>query len=294
VRHTLSRIGTCTSIIAVVGAMSLPLVAAGTVAGASVRPSAPLSRMQIARNFISHLKIGPPRQVSGMNVADSGSSDISSTWSGYADTPSTPASAYTQVSATWTQPSAQCPATGITMAVFWVGLDGFTSDPVEQDGTLIECFEGYASYADFWEVYPRDNVEFEHSVRAGDSITSSVSQVGTSYTFTVTDHTRRSASFTTTLTCRRCANSGAPSSAEWISVAPCCKNAAGALYNLANFKKWTLTGAAETYDGTAGNIKSGPKVNKAVMKDSKGRVQEQPSGLTGSGTSFTDTWKSAT
>jgi hypothetical protein len=271
--------------------MSLPLVATGTLAGASARPSAQLSRMQTARNLLSHLKIGPPRQGNGIHFANTPPA-VSSTWSGFADSPGAPASSYSAVSGTWTQPSAECPATGLTMAVFWVGIDGFATDPVAQDGTIIECFEGYATYADFWEVYPRNGVQFEHAIKAGDSLTSSVSQVGMIYTFTVTDLTHPSASFTTSQKCGRCADASA-SSAEWIAVAPCCRNVAGDLYKLADFKKWTVTDAARTYDGIAGDIKSGPTVNKMVMKDSKGRVQAQPSELKGSGTSFTDTWKSS-
>jgi hypothetical protein len=274
--------------------MSLPLVAGGAVAGASVRPSASLSRMQIARNFISHLRFGPPGQGSGMHFAGGGHAPFSSTWSGYADTPGTPAGTYTAVSGSWIEPTAVCPPTGITIAMFWVGLDGFSTDPVEQDGTQIECFEGYASYADWWEVYPMDSLRFEFAVKPGDSITSSVSRVGTTYTFTVTDHTHGSASFTATQKCAKCADSGADSSAEWIASAPCCKNAAGDPYNLANFKEWVLTGAADTYDGTAGNIESGPTVNESVTRDSHGRVQVQPGAVTGGGTSFTDTWERST
>jgi hypothetical protein len=250
--------------------------------------------MQIAGNFISHLSIGPPKQGSGMHFASAGRTGISSTWSGYADTPGTPASTYTAVSGSWTEPTAECPATGTTIAMFGVGLDGFSSDPVEQDGTLIECFDGYASYADWWEVYPMDDLRLEYSVTPGDSITASVSQVGTTYTFTVTDNTHGSASFTATQKCAKCADSGADSSAEWIAMAPCCKNAAGDLYKLANFKEWILTDAAETYDGTAGNIESGPTVNESVLRDSHGHVQAQPGAVTGGGTSFTDTWERST
>src|SRR5215469_2806759 len=64
----------------------------------------------------------------------------STNWAGYADT----GSSFSQVSASWTEPSATCSKSKTQLAAFWVGIDGFTSSSVEQDGTLIECSRGKA------------------------------------------------------------------------------------------------------------------------------------------------------
>jgi hypothetical protein len=37
-----------------------------------------------------------------------------------------------------------------SLAAFWVGIDGYSSDTVEQDGTIIESYEGTVYYYDWW------------------------------------------------------------------------------------------------------------------------------------------------
>jgi Peptidase A4 family len=67
-----------------------------------------------------------------------GLSDVTSTnWSGYADT----GSSFSDVSASWTEPGASCSSRTTSLAAFWVGIDGYSSDSVEQDGTMIECYD---------------------------------------------------------------------------------------------------------------------------------------------------------
>ncbi|MGN6721755.1 MAG: G1 family glutamic endopeptidase, partial [Marmoricola sp.] len=58
------------------------------------------------------------------------SSSTSSNWSGYATT----MGPFTSVSASWTQPTVNCAATGKKSAYssFWVGIDGDGSSTVEQ------------------------------------------------------------------------------------------------------------------------------------------------------------------
>ena len=61
----------------------------------------------------------------------------STNWSGYAL--SGPRGAYTAISTSWTQPAAACGGGGNEYAAFWVGLDGFNSNGVEQTGTDSDC-----------------------------------------------------------------------------------------------------------------------------------------------------------
>ena len=61
--------------------------------------------------------------------------------------------------------------------MFWVGIDGFTSGSVEQDGTLIECSGGRAFYFTWWEMFPTNSIQVVgSSVRPGDAISASVVQ----------------------------------------------------------------------------------------------------------------------
>ena len=97
----------------------------------------------IARNFLRHLSVGwhPTDRAVGTNQpAISGLNQVQSTnWSGYANDNSS-GNTYSAVSAKWTEPTGTCTST-TSLAAFWVGIDGYTSDSVEQDGTLIECYE---------------------------------------------------------------------------------------------------------------------------------------------------------
>jgi hypothetical protein len=287
---TLRRIVASASALAVAGAMTLPIVAGSTAATATVRPGTPLSRIQIARQFLSHLEVGQRHPVGNLHAVG-GKTFYSDNWSGYADTPpETGGSTYSAVSGSWVQPAAKCPSKGIALAALWVGLDGFDSNTVEQTGTIIECDGGQAGYFDWWELYPTNDIQVVNTVNPGDAISASVAFSGITYTITLADSTTTSDSFSTAQTCgsATCENS----SAEWIAEAPCCKDT-GAVYNLADFGKWKPTGAAETYNGTAGNIASGPKVNRIDMVDASKKVLAEPSGLTHGGTAFTDTWKAA-
>src|SRR5690348_9978691 len=59
----------------------------------------------------------------------------STNWSGYA----TYNGRFTEARAAWTQPVASCPSAGRKYASFWVGLDGYNSNSVEQIGTDSDC-----------------------------------------------------------------------------------------------------------------------------------------------------------
>ena len=100
----------------------------------------------------------------------------------------------------------------------WVGLDGFSSSTVEQDGTVSQCFEGRAVYYSWYEMYPAGTIAVGTTVAAGDKIKASVSRSGSAYTLALTDSTRGANSFTKHATC---ATTTCPdTSAEWIAERP--------------------------------------------------------------------------
>jgi Peptidase A4 family len=112
----------------------------------------------------------------------------STNWSGYAVTGND--GAFNSVSASWTEPTATCDDNGDEYAAFWVGLDGYNSDSVEQTGTDSDCDGGTPSYYGWYEMYPADPVYFNNPVNPGDSMSASVVFSGSeTYTITLTDNT---------------------------------------------------------------------------------------------------------
>ena len=109
----------------------------------------------------------------------------STNWAGYAVTGGT----YTQVSANWIEPSVTCTSNGIVG--FWVGLDGWGSTSVEQDGTGVDCEKGTPQQFAWWETYPSNSVQvYSAPVSAGDQMSSSiVAQGHGQYLMVLTDWT---------------------------------------------------------------------------------------------------------
>jgi hypothetical protein len=207
----------------------------------------------------------------------------SSNWSGYADT----GSSFSKVTGTWTEPTGVSSGRRTTsLAAFWVGIDGYSSDTVEQDGTLIESYEGTLYYYDWWEIYPENDIQVVANVSPGDHITSTVTRSGHSYTLSVTDSTHPADSFSTTQTY----SGAADSSAEWIAEAP---SGSSGVYPLTEFSTFSLSGASVTEGSTSGTISSFTD-DEITMADSSGHVEAQPGSLNSSGNAFSVTWERST
>ena len=261
----------------------------GTTAGASAAPassSAPNSAQALAaakqaiKQFMTghHTNqrvTGHSKKVEGLTQVESGN------WSGYADT----GSGFTKVSASWTEPTPSCSGSrSDQLAAFWVGIDGYNSSSVEQDGTMIECYQGTAYQYSWWEMYPTNAVQIVgQTVASGDQITASVVRSGSTYTLKVTDSTHTANSLTETETGSGLANS----SAEWIAEAP---SGSSGVYPLAHFSTWTASSDAVTEGSTSGTISSFTD-DEITMVDSSGNVEAQPGSLNSSGNSFAVTWK---
>jgi hypothetical protein len=283
-----------TSLLAAAPALALvaayaPAAGASTApAHSSAHPAHSAGAAQIARAAIRHLAIGQhganhavysrAARVKGLTQVQS------SNWSGYANDNST-GKTYATVTGNWTQPSATC-GSQLSLAAFWVGIDGYSSDSVEQDGTLVECYEGSAYYYTWWEMYPTNDIQVVgESLSPGDAISASVVRTGTSYTLKVTDATHKANSFTTTQTCSGCANS----SAEWIAEAP---SGAAGVYPLADFRSWEEWGATVKSGSTTGVIPTFPD-DEITMVGASGDTLAQPGPLNTRGKEFTVTWKAS-
>ena len=64
-------------------------------------------------------------------------------------------------------------------AAFWVGLDGYSSNSVEQTGTDSDCDGTTPDYYGWYEMYPANPVYFTNTVKPGDAISASVTFSGT-------------------------------------------------------------------------------------------------------------------
>lgn len=110
----------------------------------------------------------------------------STNWSGYTVTGST----YTSVAADWVEPDVKCTSDGTVG--FWVGLDGWGSDSVEQVGTGVDCSSGSPQQFAWWETYPENSIQvYSAPVAAGDRMSAAVDDEGGSqYFLDLTDSTQ--------------------------------------------------------------------------------------------------------
>jgi hypothetical protein len=201
----------------------------------------------------------------------------STNWSGYAAGGGT----YTSVSASWVEPSGTC-SSGDRYSSFWIGLDGYTSQRVEQTGSEFDCSGGTPRYYSWYEMYPADPVDFSDTVRPGDRFIASVTYTGSgNFTLKLTDTTEGWSH-----TVRQRAQDPAPSSAEVIVEAPCC-TASGQPLPLADFGTVTFTGA--TADGSPIGTASPTEID---LVSSGGITEDSVSPLAG-GSSFSAIWKSS-
>lgn len=205
-----------------------------------------------------------------------GTHSTSSDWSGYATTGDT----YSDVKGSWTQPAATCTAGQTAYSSFWVGIDGATSNTVEQTGTDADCVNGAPVYYAWYEMYPKYPVNYSNPVHSGDHMTAEVSVNRRGhFVLTISD--------TTAGWSRRVIqtmNSAQRGSAEWIVEAPSDSNG---VLPLADF------GTARFANCTANTvaISSNPNPDAVTMLTSSGKVKAQPSSLSSSGTAFSVTWK---
>jgi len=196
----------------------------------------------------------------------------STNWSGYAVT----GGRYTRVSAAWTEPKATC--SGTAYSSFWVGLDGDTSNTVEQTGTDADCSGSTPQYYAWYEMYPKFPVNLGGKVAPGDKLSASVTTNGSgSFTLTITDSTQ---GWTNTKTARL--KSAKLESAEVIAEAP---SSSGGVLPLANFGTVSFTGA--TVNGNV--LTSGTSGLDAITMQSGSTVKAQPGTI--SNGSFSVTWK---
>jgi hypothetical protein len=220
----------------------------------------------------------------------------SSNWSGYAaetSFTSPQSAAVSAVSGSWTVPKV-LNTRGTAFAAFWLGIDGFSSNSVEQIGTDSDIVNGVPQYYAWYEMYPNP-VHRIGSVRPNDVITASVT-ADASNNFTLTIADASSTSWANPFTITLAAASAQRASAEWIAEAPL--GSFGRVLPLANFGTVHFTNAQATINGTTGPIDSSSWQNTSITMVSGSTTKATPSGLTDTTTSpvtssFSVTWNSS-
>jgi hypothetical protein len=200
----------------------------------------------------------------------------STNWSGYAATGAN--GAFSSVSASWTQPTATCTSRrSAQYASFWVGLDGYSSDSVEQTGSDSDCNGRTPEYYGWYEMYPANPVNFSNTVKPGDAMSASVTFSGTeTYTLVLHDATQN---WTQTIVKNQ---SGLDrSSAEVITEAP---SSSSGVLPLADFG--TINYSTSSANGSSLGTQSPVEI---IMIDNSGNQKDSTSSIS-SGGGFSNTW----
>ena len=187
-------------------------------------------------------------------------------WSGYAAKNAT----FTDAKGSWVQPAVSCSSNRRQYSSFWVGIDGDTSNTVEQIGTDSDCVA--LSQA----TYP---------VSPGDELSADVAYTGSgSFTLTLNDATQRWSYATT-----QSSTTATRTSAEWVAEAPSSCFRTCSVLPLANFGTASFLGSSATATGASGSISSFTN-DRIVMETNGGTVKANPSSLSPDGSAFSDTW----
>jgi hypothetical protein len=251
----------------------------------SMKTNRPVNRRLRFENLEGRVVLSANPAVQALPSVSHAATPVTSTstnWSGYAvDAPNNSVS---YVIGTWKVPAVT--GTSTAYASVWVGIDGSTSNTVEQLGTDSVIYNGQPVYSAWYEMYPKSSVTIRTTnsgsnmvIAPGDSITASVRYDGSQYLLQMTD-TTRGETFSTAQSLKHAARS----SAEWIVEAP----SGGGILPLANFGTATFTNCSATVSGVSGPINtgwSGTELEQINMVS--GSTTEDTTGpLNNSGTGF--------
>jgi hypothetical protein len=196
----------------------------------------------------------------GVALASEMPAQESSNWAGWVVTSAGPSARvdrhFTNIAATWTQPTAVCVSGRTTFAAFWVGLGGYAnhSKALEQIGTEADCSSrGQLFYYIWYELVPRPPITVRTlKVAPGDQVRASVHVSSGVVTMRVANLT----SGRPPLIIRRTMRSPAPdtTAAEWIAEAPsnCVESNRCKPLRLSDFGQITFSSASATAIGALG------------------------------------------
>ena len=258
----------------------IPLTALALVFGSMLAAGSASAATTAAHPAVSHFTPGgimvrPAGHVAGSQKVHV-NQDESTNWSGYAVTGAN--GAYHSVTASWVEPTGTCTSRRAAQySSFWVGLDGFNSDSVEQTGTDVDCNGRTPVYYGWYEMYPANPVNYTNTVKPGDHFSASVTFTGTeTYTLVLTDSTQGWTHSTV-----KNETGLDRSSAEVITEAP---SSESGVLPLADFG--TVSYSTSTANGTSLGSQSPTEI---IMIDNSGAQKDSTSAIS-SGGAFGNTW----
>jgi hypothetical protein len=216
-------------------------------------------------------------------------------WAGYAVT----GSKFTQVSGSWTVTAVNCSKSKNGYSSQWVGIDGWTSNTVEQIGTDSDCNGTTPSYYVWYEFYPQNTIVISSvSIAPGDKYLASVVYNGNSeYTVSIKNvTTNQSFSKEVKFTGTR-GSTPEWNSAEWImemdgnELADFGTEPFGMYYTDVTGGNNTATDSS--YSGVISGFGSAVQESITTQSGSSSSpVTSMPSALASDGEGFTVTWES--
>jgi hypothetical protein len=202
----------------------------------------------------------------------------SSNWSGYAVTGAT--DSVSDVKGSWQVPAIQgtCPSAGIQYSSFWVGIDGYNTNTVEQIGTDSDCVNGSPQYYAWYEFYPHYPVNIPLTIHVGDIISAEVKYSGGKFTVSLMDCPQGTSPCASWSQTEKMPNAKR-ASAEWIIEASGGQPLAN--FGTVNFGSLTNPCSATVGGATAqiGSPAFTASLVEITMVASNGNVMSQPSAL---------------
>jgi hypothetical protein len=214
-------------------------------------------------------------------------------WDGYV---ATNTSSFNAVSATYTVPTAHCDSAQPEdeWAAFWVGLDGFGSGTVEQDGVSAFCNgNGQAFYSAWWDMAPAFPTTV-FNVKPGDTIRASVTYDTSAGEFDfLIDDVTSGQSLSAASACETGQGSCARSSAEVISEDAFGGDDIDGLYFLPAYNSVAYSNVSVTdSSGHTGSLTDPAWTANSVRQvSSQGVTKQTASALSSDGASFGTTWQ---
>lgn len=187
---------------------------------------------------------------------------------------------------------------GNSYAAFWVGIDGYNDQTVEQTGILAEpSGHGHNSqtiYCVWYEFYPSAPVYASFTASAGDYVYANVTYDGGSSFSTFISVTTSSGNLVGTFSGHVSVKGARDDSAEWITEAPASSTG---ILPLANFGTvdygHDYTGIKLTNYATIGGhfaTMGSFSLTGIIMVNQQGQSEATPSAISSDGTSFTVTY----
>lgn len=221
----------------------------------------------------------------------------SSNWCGFASVTnlSTPAlNSVTSTTGSWNVPIIYSSRRS-TYCAIWVGIDGYTSNTVEQIGTEHDWLAGRQINIAWFEMYPNQAYEFVNfPLKAGDSITASVCYLYNNIFLLALFNNSRKV-YTVAPTSMTTMPGVNRSSAEWIVESP---SSGTSTLPLAHFKTINLHNCTTYIKGLPGAISSSNHhmywkswtFDRIILASNSNITKAIPSGLSNYGQNFSVTW----